>query len=471
MQNYNNQQKGNVIFMPKRQAIAAVSTPRAAGGIAVIRISGKDSLDIAGEIFQPVSTDKSPAEMSGYTCAYGKIFDGENYVDDVVLTVFKAPRSYTGEDVAEISCHGGIFVTERILQLIFSSGARPAEAGEFTKLAFLNGKMSLTQAEAVMDIISAQGRASHKCAAALREGALFSRIKSVSEDLLHLLGELAAWVDYPEDDIPEVSEENMTKTLESVLARLNETLETYDCGRILREGVDTVIVGKPNVGKSTIMNMLSGCERSIVTDIAGTTRDIVEETVRLGDIVLRLSDTAGIRETEDIVEGVGVERANRKLETAELILAVFDNSDELSTEDIELVEKCRGRNAVAVINKTDKQPKLDRNYIDTHFQYVTETAACKGEGLAQLQNVLETMFNTNSIDLSSGIIANERQRDCVKRAVSLVDEALQAVRAGETLDAVTIILDEAENALLELTGERATEAVVDEIFSHFCVGK
>lgn len=457
--------------MQKKQAIAAVSTPRAAGGIAVIRISGEAALDITEEIFKPVSTDKTPTEMPGYTCAYGKIFDGESFVDDVVLTVFRAPKSYTGEDVAEISCHGGIFVTEQILQLIFSRGARPAEPGEFTKLAFLNGKMLLTQAEAVMDIISAQGKSSHKCAAALREGALFFRIKSVSADLIKLLGELAAWVDYPEDDIPEVSEENMTASLESVIARLNETLETYDSGRILREGVDTAIVGKPNVGKSTIMNMLSGCERSIVTDIAGTTRDIVEETVRLGDIVLRLSDTAGMRETDDIVEGVGVKKANRKLEAAELILAVFDNSDELTAEDIELVEKCQGKNAVAVINKTDKQPKLDRNYIDRHFQYVTETAACKGEGLAQLLNILENMFNTNNIDINSGIISNERQRDCVKQAVLLVNEALQAVKAGETLDAVTIILDEAENSLLELTGERATEAVVNEIFSSFCVGK
>lgn len=457
--------------MSAKSAIAAVSTPRAAGGISVIRISGEGALSIAAEIFKPVSTTKTVVEMDGYTCAYGRIIDGENEIDDGILTVFKTPRSYTGEDVAEISCHGGIFVTEQILQLILSKGARPAEAGEFTKLAFLNGKMSLTQAEAVMDIISAQGKASYRCAAALREGALFNRINSVSKDLLHLLGELAAWVDYPEDDIPEVTPENMTAVLESILQRLDETLSTYDCGRILREGVDTAIVGKPNVGKSTIMNLLSGCERSIVTDIAGTTRDIVEETIRLGDIVLRLSDTAGIRNTDDIVEGVGVTKAKSKLDSAELILAVFDNSDELSTEDIELVELCKGKNAVAIINKTDKEQKLDRTLIDSNFQYVTETAACKGEGFTQLQFVLESMFKTNSIDLNSGILANERQRDCVRNAYNHVKEALMAIKSGLTLDAVTVVLEDAQNSLLELTGERATEAVVNEVFSHFCVGK
>lgn len=451
--------------------IAAISTPRGTGGISVIRISGEDSFLICDKIFKPVSTKLIPSEMEGYTCAYGKITDGIEDYDEAVLTVFHAPRSYTGENVAEISCHGGIFVTERILQLIYEKGAVPAEAGEFTKRAFLNGKMNLIQAEAVMDIISAEGKASQRCAVALREGALFTRINTVSSGLLKLLGEFGAWVDYPEDDIPAVDENDMLETLKASSAELENILSSYDSGRIIREGVDTAIVGKPNVGKSTLMNLLSGCERSIVTDIAGTTRDIVEESVRLGDIVLRLSDTAGIHDTEDIVESFGVKKANDKINTAELILAVFDNSSVLTSEDIEICDRCKGKNAVAVINKTDMEVKLDTAYIENSFDNTVYISAGNGEGITKLQSVLTNIFKTDSIDYNSGILANERQRSCVRNALKAINESIDAIEQGYTLDAVNILIDEAENYLLELTGERASEAVVSEIFSHFCVGK
>lgn len=457
--------------MARSNTIAAVSTPRGAGGIAVIRISGDDAFSICDKIFTPISSRRKPSEMDGYTCAFGRIeYDGE-FFDECVLTVFHTPRSYTGENVAEISCHGGIFVTENILKLVFSLGARPAEAGEFTKRAFLNGKMNLIEAESVMDIISAEGSASLRSAAALKKGALFGRIDAVSKSLLHLLGELAAWNDYPEEDIPEVDEDTMLGTLESAKASLNDILSTYDYGRILRSGIDTAIIGKPNVGKSTLMNLLSGCERSIVTDIAGTTRDIVEESVRLGDIVLRLSDTAGIRETEDIVEGFGVKKAQEKIDSADLVLAVFDNSQELSPEDIEICDKCAGKNAVAVINKTDLEASIDADLIRTKFAFVIEISAKSADGLDKLQSVLTNMFKTNSINYDSGIIANERQRDCVRNALNCLDESISAIKFGSTLDAVTILIDESENFLLELTGERASEAVVNEVFSHFCVGK
>lgn len=263
----------------------------------------------------------------------------------------------------------------------------------------------------------------------------------------------------------------MLGTLESAKASLNDILSTYDYGRILRSGIDTAIIGKPNVGKSTLMNLLSGCERSIVTDIAGTTRDIVEESVRLGDIVLRLSDTAGIRETEDIVEGFGVKKAQEKIDSADLVLAVFDNSQELSSEDIEICDKCAGKNAVAIINKTDLEALIDADLIRTKFASVIEISAKSADGLDKLQSVLTNMFKTNSINYDSGIIANERQRDCVKNALNCLDESISAIKFGSTLDAVTILIDESENFLLELTGERASEAVVNEVFSHFCVGK
>lgn len=451
--------------------IAAVSTPRAQGGISVIRISGEHALEIAEKIFFPVSHSTLPTEMQGYTCAYGQIKNGDEVIDDGILTVFRAPKSYTGENVAEISCHGGIFVTDKVLQLVFSSGAEPAEAGEFTKRAFLNGKMSLTQAEAVMDTISADGRAGLKCAMSLREGALYRRIKSISDNILQLLGSLAAWVDYPEDDIPAVEDGEISGCLENSISALNELLSTYDSGRIIREGAETAIVGKPNVGKSTLMNLLSGCERSIVTDIAGTTRDVVEESVRLGDIVLRLSDTAGIRETGDLVESVGVRKAQKKLETADLILAVFDMGSEITPEDIDLAEKCKGRNAVAILNKSDLEQRFDFSAISCCFSESVTISAANGEGIEMLRAAVERIYKLGSFNSDMGILVNERQRSCAVKAKACFEEALEALKACATYDAVNILIDDGENYLLELTGERASEAVVNEVFSRFCVGK
>ncbi|MCM1330529.1 MAG: tRNA uridine-5-carboxymethylaminomethyl(34) synthesis GTPase MnmE [Ruminococcus sp.] len=446
--------------------IAAISTPRAAGGISVIRVSGGNALAVADKIFTPVSGKKKPSEMAGYTCAYGKIGD----VDDGVLTVFRAPRSYTGEDVAEISCHGGIFVTEQVLRLAFENGAVPAEAGEFTKRAFLNGKMSLTQAEAVMDAVSAGGKAQLRSAAALREGALFRRIKKISGDVTALLGSLAAWVDYPEDDIPAVDENEIENVLAAAAADLGELLAGYDNGRVIREGIDTAIVGKPNVGKSTLMNLLSGCERSIVTEIAGTTRDIVEETVRLGDVLLRLSDTAGIRGTDDVVENRGVALAKKKLETAGLVLAVFDMGEEISPEDFEVAQACRGKLSLAVLNKSDLPRRFDFEKISDCFGGDVLISAKSG-GLGELSAALEKLLKTAEFVPEEGVLANERQRLCGERAKSAFEDALAALRAGATLDAVTVLIDEGENALLELTGERVSETVVNEVFSRFCVGK
>ena len=374
--------------------------------------------------------------------------------------------------MAEISCHGGIFITEKVLRAIYDCGAVPAPGGEFTKRAFINGKLSLTQAEAVMDIISAEGNASHRRALNVREGMLYKKIHGCSERLLHLLGEIGAWIDYPEDDIPEVDDDNMCAELSDILSELEKIRRAYDNTRILKAGIDTVIAGKPNVGKSTLMNLLSGCDRSIVTDIAGTTRDIVEESVRLGDIVLRLSDTAGIRETEDIIEGAGIEKAVKKLSSADLIIAVFDNSIPLDDDDKSLIRACKNASAkkIACINKSDCEGVLDRQEVFNNFDNVVEISAAKGEGTDKLQEVLYDLFITDS-NVCEELSVNERQKQCLDKAISCISEALEAVRTGITLDAVNIVLDEAENALTELTGERTTESVVNEVFSHFCVGK
>ena len=456
-----------VIFL---STIAAVSTPNAVGGIAVIRISGEKALEVADRIFTSVNGKKA-ADMDGYTCAYGYAHDGEERLDDCILTVFRAPHSYTGEDTAEISCHGGIYVTRRVLRAALGNGADNALPGEFTKRAFMNGKLDLTQAEAVMDVISAKSERELKLAEELRSGAAFRMAEACSEKLMKVLGDLAAWADYPEEDIPSVEPDVLCNELQEVRSELFRLIENYDAGRIVREGVATAIVGKPNVGKSTLFNLLSGCQRSIVTDIAGTTRDIVEETVRLGDIVLRLSDTAGIRETADFIEGIGVEMAEKLIDSAELIIAVFDGGCPCTADDVKLINKINNKKAVAVINKNDVQQRFDTSLLEQFNIPTVFLSAKENSGIDTLQTAIENIFNINSDLMNNVTTANERQRSCVEASINSIDCAVSALNNGEHLDAVNFLIDDAEQYLLSLTGKKVTEAVVDEVFSRFCVGK
>ncbi|MCO7137123.1 tRNA uridine-5-carboxymethylaminomethyl(34) synthesis GTPase MnmE [[Clostridium] leptum] len=450
--------------------IAAIATPQGAGGIGIVRISGPKSQEVADRIFRSPG-NRRIRDTAGYQALYGHIYEGDILVDEAIALVFRAPRSYTGEDVVELSCHGGMYVLGRVLSAALSAGAVAAAPGEFTKRAFLNGKLSLTQAESVMDIIGAQGRQAAAAALAAREGVLGRRIQDVTDSLVELAAHLSAYIDYPEDDIPELQEVQLVGSLSDARRRLDDLLATYDAGKILREGVDTVIVGRPNVGKSTLMNVLSGVERSIVTHIPGTTRDVVEETVRLGDVVLRLADTAGLHETDDPVEAIGVEKARGRLETAGLVLAVFDASQNLEEEDKRLLEKLDGRPAVAVINKTDLTPCIDEAFVRRHVPHVVTISAKQEMGMEQLTEAVCDVLGAGSWDPSAGMLANERQRDCVRRAGEAVKEALDATQMGMTYDAVSVSVEGAIDALLELTGERATEAVVDQVFARFCVGK
>lgn len=450
--------------------IAAISTPDSPGGIAVIRISGEEAVSIAEKIFTPYG-GKKVAEMEGYTCAYGIAHDSGERIDDCILTIFRAPHSYTGENTAELSCHGGIYVTRKILRTILRNGAEPAQPGEFTKRAYLNGKFDLTQAEAVMEIISAKGERELKMAENLREGAAFRRAKECSDILVRILGDLAAWADYPEEDIPAVEPENLLRDLTNVREKLYSLVENYDCGRILREGIPTAIVGRPNVGKSTLFNCLSGCERSIVTNIAGTTRDVIEETVSLGDIVLRLSDTAGIHQTDDVIEGMGIEIAEKTAQSAELVIAVFDGSCPLNEDDHALIEKVKGMKCVAVINKSDEQSVIEDDVLKDKFIHLVYLSAKENTGIEKLRSEIENIFSINESTINSVCAANERQKRCIDSALMCVDNSIEAINSGEMLDAVNILIDEAEQHLLELTGERITNAVVDNVFSRFCVGK
>lgn len=450
--------------------IAAIATPNAPGGIAVIRISGERAFEVAEKIFVPAG-DKKVADMRGYTCAYGEAFDGEERLDDCILTVFRAPHSFTGEDTAEISCHGGIYVTRRILRAALANGAVMAQAGEFTKRAFLNGKIDLTQAESVMDIISAKGERELKMAENIREGAAYKAVRKISDRLMNMLGSLAAWTDYPDEDIPEVEPETMRTELENTRAELESLIRNYDSGRILREGVSTVIVGRPNVGKSTLFNALSGCERSIVTDIAGTTRDAVEETVKLGDVTLRLMDTAGIRETSDKIEEIGVNIAQKAIESAELVIAVFDGSEKMSDDDINIINKINFNNSVAVVNKNDLSTVIDITELEKHFKHIVYLSAKENSGTDELCACIEDIFRLNEPFFNDVTVANERQKKCVDVCLENVEKAVEAIECGEMLDAVNVLIDYAEQSLLELIGEKITDAVVDEVFSRFCVGK
>ena len=451
--------------------IAAISTPAAPAGLGVIRLSGDEAIAIACRVFRAANPARALDKLDGYTAAYGHVFDADGDIDDCVALVFRAPHSYTGEDVVELSCHGGLYLLQRALRACLSAGAQPASAGEFTRRAFVGGKMDLTQAESVMDLIAADGRLAARTALAAREGATYRRLQSVKASLLAVAAQFGAFVDYPDEDIPELHTDTLADTLAEAIRAVSALLDTFDAGRVLREGIDTVIVGAPNVGKSTLMNCLAGCERSIVTDIAGTTRDIVEETVRLGDVTLRLADTAGIRDTDDRVETVGVALARRRLEQAALVLAVFDGSRALTDEDKALAAAITDAATIAIINKADCAECTDRAWLEAHFGRVVTLSAKNGDGIAALTEAVAQVTGVERLDAAEPTLATERQRDCAARCLTCLHEAADALAGGLTLDAVSVSLDGAIAAILDLTGERTTEAVVDEVFARFCVGK
>ncbi|HCA29041.1 MAG TPA: tRNA uridine-5-carboxymethylaminomethyl(34) synthesis GTPase MnmE [Ruminococcaceae bacterium] len=453
------------------RVIAAISTAPVPAGLGIIRVSGDAALEVAAKIFRPISKSRNLISAAGYTALYGWVYDDEGDIDECVALVFRAPHSYTGENVVELSCHGGLYLLQRTLRALFQAGAVPAEAGEFTRRAFINGKIDLTRAEAVMDLISANGRLAAKTALAAREGALYQKMRDVLDSLTAAVANIAAFVDYPDDDIPDLEPSALQQVLEHALQSLNDLLVKFDVGKIVREGIDTVIAGRPNVGKSTLMNLLAGCERSIVTSVAGTTRDIVEETIRLGDVVLRIADTAGQRATADEIERIGVQRARQRMERAALVLAVFDGSEELTEDDLEIARTAAALTSIAVINKADKGFIINQEYIKGLFEHVVILSAQSGKGIDELEAAVCDVTGIAALNVSEPILATERQRECARKSLDCVKEGLEALSMGYTLDAVGVSIDGAIGALLELTGERTTEAVVDQVFARFCVGK
>ena len=428
--------------------IAAIATAPGAGGIAVVRLSGPESYAVAARVFHPANPNKNVEEAKGYTALFGSFVEGDDAFDEGVALFFREPHSYTGEDVVELSCHGGSAVARRLVEACIAAGAVPAAPGEYTRRAFLNGKMSLTQAEAVMDMISADGKQGAALANASLSGALAKKIGAEKEALTGLQAHLAAWVDFPEEDVPELDDAHLHTVLGQVQQELDGLIKNYDAGAVLREGVDCAIVGRPNAGKSTLLNLLAGFDRAIVTPVAGTTRDVVEQAVQLGDIRLNLFDTAGLRQTDDAIEAEGIRRSWKKLDEAGLILAVFDGSEPLTREDLALAQRCAGRPAIALVNKEDKPTRFDAEIIAGDFAMVIPVC-CQEEGSRK----------------------GWRQLAAATRARDAVAGALDAVEGGFGLDAVSVCVDDALDALCELTGENASEAVINEVFERFCVGK
>lgn len=453
------------------ETIAALATPPGKGGIAVIRISGEKAYEVASCVFSPLHSNKTLQNAKGYTALFGYFMQNGVVADEVVALCFRKPYSYTGEDVVELSCHGGSAISEMLLRACFEAGACPAPAGEFTRRAFLNGRISLTQAEAVMDLISATGKQAANAAAASMEGALYQKIKQVQTHLITLSGHLAAFIDYPEEDVPELKASTLQAGLEQDCLCLKELIDGYDTGAILRRGVQVAIVGSPNVGKSTLMNLLSGFERAIVTPIAGTTRDVVEQELMIAGIPIHLADTAGIRETQDVVEAEGIRRSYTHLRRAGLILAVYDASRMVTEEDILLAKECAQKPAIALLNKTDLPKQFDEEKIEPYFQSIVPIVAKEPSFLSKIETEVSKVLGLSHVDSDAILLANERQLVAAKQAYEALQEAKEGLSFGLTLDAIGVCMEDALKALYRLTGEDATEDVIEEVFAKFCVGK
>ena len=455
---------GNLI---NTSTIAAIATGTG-GGVGIVRISGADAIGITDKIFKGM---RKISNLKGYTGAFGHIYDDKGALDEAVVFVYKAPHSYTGEDVCEICCHGGLFILQRVTELLIKNGAVPAEAGEFSKRAFLNGKMTLAQAESITSLISGENRQAVGAAMNIKQGAVSREIDSITNELLNQTAHITAYIDYPEEGVEEVMYNEIASCVTKAKATLQKVADNYNKGRLIRDGINTAIVGSPNVGKSTLMNLLSGYERSIVTDIAGTTRDVVEERISFGDIILNLSDTAGIRTTDDTVEKIGVQRSLDRLSNCDIVMAVFDSTKELSKDDIELLEKLKDKLCIAICNKTDLESKIDKDKIKQYVPTLVEISAKDGTGIDTLEKETEKLVGIANLSENALILANQRQYNCVIGAINALSDAHARLEMGETLDIISMPLEEAIDALLELTGQKASTETIDRVFEQFCVGK
>ena len=458
------------------KTVCALATPPGAGGIAVVRVSGPEAYPIVSKVFVPLHRQKSVLDARGYTALFGHYTLRGAEMDETVALFFRAPHSYTGEDVIELSVHGGTAMADGLLEALLLAGAEPAAPGEFTRRALEHGRMSLTQAEAVMEVISANGRQGAALAKSALDGRLAKRIGGIQTALQGVNAHLTAWVDYPEEDVPELSDAQFTAALQQQKAELDSLISGYGAGAVLRRGVDCVLLGRPNVGKSTLLNLLAGFDRAIVTPVAGTTRDIVEQAVQLGDIRLNLFDTAGVREVGadgDAIEAEGIRRSWKKLEEAGLVLAVFDAAQPLTDADLEIARRCQGRPALAVLNKQDLADSTDaaKAQLQPYFKQVITLCARDAASLQPLTAAVAALLGTAQLDPNAAQLCSARQLAAATRARDALTEAISAKQNGFGLDAAAVCLTDSLQALCDLTGEDASDRTIDEVFETFCVGK
>ncbi|WP_300362110.1 tRNA uridine-5-carboxymethylaminomethyl(34) synthesis GTPase MnmE [Fusobacterium sp.] len=451
--------------------IAAISTPRGEGGIGIVRLSGDESLNILEKIFKPKS-NKKIKDIKSYTINYGHIFDGENLVDEVLVSVMKAPNTYTREDIVEINCHGGYLITERVLELVLKNGAKIAETGEFTRRAFLNGRLDLTQAEAVIDLIHGKTEKSISLSLNNLRGDLKEQIHYLKKILLDVAAHVNVVLDYPEEGVDEPIPDHLIGELHNVKDTITRLVESYDKGKMIKEGIKTAIVGKPNVGKSSLLNSILREERAIVTSIAGTTRDTIEEIINIKGIPLIMVDTAGIRETCDEVENIGVQKSKKVLKEADLVLFVMDSSRELSDEDKEIYDNIQGEKVIGILNKIDMEKKLDVSNLSKVKKWI-EISALENIGIDNLENEIYKFIISENIEDSSEklIITNIRHKSALEKTKKAIENIFETIDMGYPMDLIAVDLNDALDSLSEVTGEISSEDLLDHIFSNFCVGK
>ncbi|MBP3906105.1 MAG: tRNA uridine-5-carboxymethylaminomethyl(34) synthesis GTPase MnmE [Peptostreptococcaceae bacterium] len=453
--------------------IAAIATAPGEGGIGIIRISGEKSLQVANSIFKSIS-GKKIEEYNTRTLIYGHIVDNDKVIDEVLVAFMKGPNSYTTEDVIEINCHGGFISVKKILELILSKDVRLADQGEFTKRAFLNGRIDLAQAEAIIDVINAKTDMAHTVAQSQLEGSLSKKIKDLRFNVTEILAQITVSLDFPDEDVEHITYNTLKEKTIALQKEINKLYDTSESGKILRDGLKTVIVGKPNVGKSSLLNAILGENRAIVTDIPGTTRDVIEEFVNIKGIPLKIVDTAGIRETEDVVERIGVEKSREFFSAADLSIVVLDSSRSLDPEDMEILESVQPNKTIVLLNKTDLDRVINLDKIKEYIaeENIIEISALQHEGIEKIHDKIEEMVFAGTVRNSSDlVVTNSRHKDALYKAKQSIEDALNAIESYMPLDFVEVDFKNIWDYLGYINGDTVTEDLLDTIFSNFCIGK
>ena len=450
--------------------IVAISTAPGNAGIGIVRLSGEKSIEIVNKIFKP----KNNSQIRGYSIKYGNIIDNQNeIIDEVLVSYFISPKSYTGENMCEINSHGNNIVLKKILDLCLENGAELAEAGEFTKRAFLNGRIDLLQAESVIDVINSKSELERKAAIKGLEGDLSRELKKIKDIILDILTDVEASIDYPEYDIEERSGEQISKEAFKIIEELVKLENSFERGKILRDGVSVAIVGKPNAGKSSLLNKILKEERAIVTDIEGTTRDTIEEFVNIKGIPFKIIDTAGIRKADNEIEKIGIDKSRKALSEADLVVAIFDITKEISEEDLEILESIKERNSIILLNKKDlNMSKLEKEQLKEYSNNILDVSVKENAGLDELYDKMAQIFNVGEIDTeNTSIITNIRHKQAIKNAKENIEKALYVINSGIPIDITAIYFKQAVEEINKITGENVTDDIINEIFSKFCLGK